>query len=103
MPQPTSVNSTYTGYASQVESIPETVFVSLAVGEGIRSIDDVQRLLLSGAGKVCINTPALLNPSLAGKSADRFGTQSIVVAIDAKHVGIAEVKRKPVTVCDDVQ
>ena len=82
-----------------VENISENVFVPLAVGGGIRSIDDVRRLLLSGADKVCINTAALLNPTLVSKSADKFGSQSIVVAIDAKRIGRAKQAQWEVYIC----
>lgn len=82
-----------------VENISENVFVPLAVGGGIRSIDDVRRMLLSGADKVCINTAALLNPPLVSKSADKFGSQSIVVAIDAKRIGKAKQAQWEVYIC----
>jgi len=82
-----------------VENISENVFVPLAVGGGIRSIDDVRRMLLSGADKVCINTAALLNPPLVSKSADKFGSQSIVVAIDAKRIGRTKQAQWEVYIC----
>ena len=69
-----------------VERISEKVFIPLTVGGGLRSISDMRRMLLAGADKVSINTAAVLNPSLIRESADKFGSQCIVVAIDAKRV-----------------
>ncbi len=62
----------------------EKVFIPLTVGGGIRSLADVRRLLLAGADKVSLNTAAVLEPRLIRVSSARFGTQCIVVAIDAK-------------------
>ncbi|MGH2754028.1 MAG: imidazole glycerol phosphate synthase subunit HisF [Actinomycetota bacterium] len=62
----------------------ETVFIPLTVGGGVRSVDDVRRLLRSGADKVAINTAALRTPDLIRRAADEFGSQAIVLAIDAK-------------------
>ena len=70
-----------------VERISEKVLISLTVGGGLRSIDDMRRILLAGADKVSINTAAVLNPSLITESAAKFGSQCIVVAIDARRVG----------------
>lgn len=70
-----------------VERIAEKVFIPLTVGGGLRSIDDMRRILLAGADKVSINTAAVLNPSLITESAAKFGSQCIVVAIDARRVG----------------
>ena len=58
----------------------------LTVGGGVRSINDIRKLLLCGADKVSINTAAIRNPSLVKKSSNKFGNQCIVVAIDAKKV-----------------
>jgi imidazole glycerol-phosphate synthase subunit HisF len=69
-----------------VERISEKVFIPLTVGGGLRNISDVRRMLRAGADKVAINTAAVLNPALIGESADKFGSQCIVVAIDAKRV-----------------
>jgi cyclase len=69
-----------------VELISEKVFMPLTVGGGLRSINDMRRMLLAGADKVSINTVAVLNPGLIRESADRFGSQCIVVAIDAKRL-----------------
>ncbi len=59
----------------------------LTVGGGIRNLDDIRRLLRAGADKVSINTAAVENPGLVREAADRFGSQCIVVAIDAKAKG----------------
>jgi cyclase len=69
-----------------VESISEEVFMPLTVGGGLRSISDMRRMLKAGADKVSINTAAVLKPSLIRDGADKFGSQCIVVAIDAKRV-----------------
>jgi len=62
----------------------ECVFMPLTVGGGIRTLDDMRRMLLAGADKVSINTSAVQNPELIRQGAERFGSQCIVVAIDAK-------------------
>jgi cyclase len=72
--------------ADVVEHISERVFMPLTVGGGLRSIDDMHRLLLAGADKVSVNTAAVLNPGLIAEGAQKFGSQCIVVAIDAKRV-----------------
>jgi cyclase len=69
-----------------VERISEEVFMPLTVGGGLRSISDMRRMLLAGADKVSMNTAAVLNPLLIRESADKFGSQCVVVAIDAKRV-----------------
>jgi len=69
-----------------VERISEKVFIPLTVGGGLRSISDMRRMLLAGADKVSINTAAVFSPDLIRKSADKFGSQCVVVAIDAKRV-----------------
>jgi len=67
-----------------VKRTSEKVFMPLTVGGGIRTLDDIRQLLFSGADKVSINTAAVLNPEIVKHSSDRFGSQCIVVAIDAK-------------------
>jgi cyclase len=67
-----------------VERTAEQVFMPLTVGGGIRSIDDIRDLLNAGADKVSINTSAVEDPDFVKRSSDRFGSQCIVVAIDAK-------------------
>ena len=69
-----------------VERIAEEVFIPLTVGGGIRSLEDIRTMLNAGADKVSINTAAIHNPDLVSESAARFGSQCIVVAIDAKRV-----------------
>lgn len=67
-----------------VKKTAEQVFMPLTVGGGIRNIDDIRTLLKSGADKVSMNTAAVENPKLVQEASDRFGSQCIVVAIDAK-------------------
>ena len=69
-----------------VEKIAEEVFIPLTVGGGIRSVQDIRIMLNAGADKVSINTAAIHNPELVREAAQRFGSQCIVVAIDAKRV-----------------
>ena len=70
-----------------VESVAAEVFIPLTVGGGVRGIDDIRRLLNAGADKVSINTAAVFEPEFVGRAAARFGSQCIVVAVDAKQVG----------------
>jgi cyclase len=67
-----------------VEEVAAQVFIPLTVGGGVRKVEDVRRLLNSGADKVSINTSAVQNPDLVADAASRYGSQCIVVAIDAK-------------------
>ena len=67
-----------------VKKTAECCFVPLTVGGGVRSIQDIRKLLLAGADKVSINTAAIKNPDLIKESSNKFGSQCIVVAIDAK-------------------
>ncbi len=76
-----------------VAQVAEQVFIPLTVGGGIRSFDDIRRMLNAGADKVAINTAAVLNPELIKEAADRVGSQCIVLAIDAKQVADAPVPR----------
>ena len=69
-----------------IEAVAAQVFIPLTVGGGVRSIDDVRRLLNAGADKASINTAAVQNPQLVADAAGRYGSQCIVVAIDAKRV-----------------
>ena len=69
-----------------IERISEEVFMPLTVGGGLRSINDMQRMLRAGADKVSINTAAVLGSHLITEGAEKFGSQCIVVAIDAKRV-----------------
>jgi cyclase len=70
-----------------IERVADEVFIPLTVGGGVRKVEDVRRLLNAGADKVSINTSAVLNPELVAEAAGRFGSQAIVVAIDAKSAG----------------
>ncbi len=76
-----------------IEDVAAQVFIPLTVGGGVRSVDDVRRLLNAGADKVSINTAAVQNPQLVAEACARFGSQCIVVAIDAKRVAGAEPLR----------
>ena len=67
-----------------VRKTAKQVFMPLTVGGGIRTIDDFKRLLRAGADKISINSAAVRNPSLIGEAADKFGSQCVVVAIDAR-------------------
>lgn len=67
-----------------VSRTAEAVFLPLTVGGGVRSIEDVRKLLLAGADKVSINTEAVRRPELVREAAEKFGSQCIVVAVDAK-------------------
>ncbi len=74
-----------------VSRTAEQVFMPLCVGGGIRTIEDIRTLLSAGADKVSINTPAIMNPDFINEAAARFGSQCIVIAIDAKRQGGAYV------------
>ena len=69
-----------------VEEVAGQVFIPLTVGGGIRELSDIRRMLNAGADKVAINTAAVFNPEFVKQAAERFGSQCIVVAIDAKSV-----------------
>ena len=69
-----------------VERMASQVFIPLTVGGGVRTVQDIRNLLNAGADKVSINTAAVFTPEFVGEAADRFGSQCIVVAIDAKKV-----------------
>lgn len=70
-----------------VEAVASEVFIPLTVGGGIRQLADIRRMLNAGADKVSINTAAVFNPDFVGEASTHFGSQCIVVAIDAKQVG----------------
>ncbi len=67
-----------------VRRVAETVFIPFTVGGGIRTVDDFKRLLREGADKISVNSAAIMNPDLIADAADKFGSQCVVVAIDAK-------------------
>jgi imidazole glycerol-phosphate synthase subunit HisF len=69
-----------------VEQVAECVFIPLTVGGGIRELGDIRRLLAVGADKISINTAAVFNPDFVRAASDHYGSQCIVVAIDAKRV-----------------
>ncbi len=73
---------------STVEAIAGQVFIPLTVGGGIRTLEDIRTMLNAGADKVAINTAAVDNPQFVGDAAQRFGSQCIVVAVDAKQVSV---------------
>lgn len=70
--------------ADMVRRVAETVFIPFTVGGGIRTIDDFKMVLREGADKVAVNSAAIMNPDLIREAADKFGSQCVVVAIDAK-------------------
>lgn len=70
-----------------IEAVASQVFIPLTVGGGVRAVEDVRRLLNAGADKVGINTSAVTNPQLVADAAAKYGSQCIVVAIDAKRNG----------------
>jgi cyclase len=72
-----------------VEQVAAQVFIPLTVGGGIRKVEDIRRMLNAGADKVGINTAAVFNPEFVREAAQKFGSQCIVVAIDAKKVSAA--------------
>ena len=67
-----------------IERVAEQVFIPLTIGGGVREVSDVRRLLNAGADKISINTSAVTNPQLVREASDKFGSQAIVVAIDAR-------------------
>ena len=70
-----------------VKSVSQEVFIPLTVGGGIRVVEDMRRMLRAGADKVSVNTAAVNGPTLIRECADQFGSQCVVIAIDAKRVG----------------
>ena len=96
-----------------VEDIAGECFVPLTVGGGVRSVDDVRRLLMAGADKISINTAGVIEPALIGRVADRFGSQCVVVSVDARlqadryevwtHAGTVRTGLDPVEVCVAVE
>ncbi|MBO4310034.1 MAG: imidazole glycerol phosphate synthase subunit HisF [Lachnospiraceae bacterium] len=67
-----------------VRAVAESVFIPFTVGGGIRSVDDFKKILREGADKVAVNSAAIMDPTLIARAADKFGSQCVVVAIDAK-------------------
>ncbi len=84
------ITASYENRGTMMEVVKRTaanVFIPLTVGGGIRTLDDIDALLRAGADKVSINTAAVSNPKFVKESAERFGSQCTVVAIDAKRAG----------------
>ena len=82
------ITATHEGRDTIEDVVRETakqVFMPLTVGGGIRTIEDFKRLLRAGADKISVNSAAVRNPQLIAEAADKFGSQCVVVAIDAKH------------------
>lgn len=67
-----------------VRKVAETIFIPFTVGGGIRSVDDFKMILREGADKIAVNSAAIMNPNLISEAAEKFGSQCVVVAIDAK-------------------
>lgn len=87
------INATFEGRKTTVDlakRVAERISISLTVGGGIGEIADIERLLQAGVSKVSINTAAVKNPQLIREAAERFGSQKIIVAIDAKKKGAGE-------------
>jgi len=81
------ITASHEGRDTLVDIVARTadcVFLPLTVGGGVRSVEDVRRLLLAGADKVALNTAAVADPELVRRASDKFGSQAIVVAVDAR-------------------
>ena len=74
-----------------VRRVAEKVFIPFTVGGGIRAVDDFKALLREGADKISINSSAIMRPELISEAADKFGSQCVVVAIDAKRQAEASI------------
>ncbi len=95
------ISATPEGRATVVDTVrrvAEQVFMPLAVGGGIRAVEDMRRLLLAGADKVSVNSAAVHNPALLTEGADRFGAQCVVLAIDARRSSAPTVDRWEVVI-----
>jgi len=73
-----------------VERVAKQIFIPFSVGGGVRTIDDMRRVLLAGAEKVSVNTAAVLNPKIIEEGAKAFGSQCIVLGMDVKEVGVSK-------------
>ncbi|MBQ5862123.1 MAG: imidazole glycerol phosphate synthase subunit HisF, partial [Peptococcaceae bacterium] len=81
------ITATHEGRSTMIDVVRNTaknVFVPLTVGGGIRTVDDFRELLRAGADKISVNSAAVRNPQLISEAADKFGSQCVVVAIDAR-------------------
>lgn len=83
----TATNEARETIRNVVEQVAKQVFIPLTVGGGIRTLEDIRKILLAGADKVSLNTAAVKNPEIIEQAANAFGSQCIVVAIDAKKDG----------------
>jgi imidazole glycerol-phosphate synthase subunit HisF len=95
------ISATHEGRETVVDTVrrvADQVFMPLAVGGGIRAVEDMRRLLLAGADKVSVNSAAVRNPALLSEGADRFGAQCVVLAIDARRSSAPTVDRWEVVV-----
>lgn len=73
-----------------VRRVAETIFIPFSVGGGVRTLEDIRKVLLAGAEKVSVNSAAVKNPEIISKGAEAFGNQCIVLGMDVKHVGKSE-------------
>jgi len=73
-----------------VRRVAETIFIPFSVGGGIRTLEDMRKVLLAGAEKISVNSAAVKNPEIISKGAEAFGNQCIVLGMDVKHVGKSE-------------
>jgi cyclase len=73
-----------------VRRVADSIFIPFSVGGGIRSVDDMRKVLLAGAEKVSVNSAAVKNPGIISKGAKAFGSQCIVLGMDVKHVGVKD-------------
>jgi cyclase len=73
-----------------VQRVAETIFIPFSVGGGIRTVEDMRNVLLAGAEKVSVNSAAVKNPDIIARGAQAFGSQCIVLGMDAKFVGEKE-------------
>ncbi len=80
----TASSDARTTVVDMVRKVAEKVFIPFTVGGGIRTVDDFKAILREGADKVSVNSAAIMNPALISEAADKFGSQCVVVAIDAK-------------------
>ena len=77
-----------------VRKVAETVFIPFTVGGGIRTVDDFRTILREGADKISVNSAAIARPELISEAADKFGSQCVVVAIDARRMAVAGMSIK---------
>jgi cyclase len=92
------ISASHEGRTTTMEIVSRTaeeVFIPLTVGGGVSSVDDVDRLLRAGADKVAVNTAAIQRPELVAEIADRFGSQVLVLSVDARRVPFDQAGRRP--------